>query len=84
MTIDSIFEAIAKFFDWRKVVDSPETIRLKKILEIDNELVSLRKKRDELLLEVINDENEEEMAVALGVIINRIIELRRNRKGYQR
>ena len=82
--IGEIFKAIGEFFGWKKQVDNPEYIRLRKLRQLDDELKKVESTRDKLLTEKITDENRESQAIELGIVIDELVRLRIERSLVER
>lgn len=84
MWVDSFFKAIGEALGFAKQERNPKVIRLNKLMEIDKELNMERIKRDVNMQIYRTPENEIKLATDLGIITDRIIELRQARHSLER
>ena len=82
--IESFFKAVGEFFGWRKQAEDPETIRLKKINDIDRQLEAEKAKRYANMSIPRTPENENALAYDLGVVTLAIKRLRQERAKLER
>ena len=82
--LESLFKAIGDFFGWKKQAEDPETIRLKKIADIDRQMEIERQKRDANMAIPRTKANQDALALDLGITSARIIRLREERKSLER
>lgn len=82
--LEAGLEAVGKFFGWRQQQDDPETIRLKKLRDIDSLIEKEKSEINKLLNETVTDENKDLNALNLGFSVNKLLSLRREREKYQR
>lgn len=75
MWVEQLFKALGEAIGLVKQSMDPEVIRLFTLREIESKLVHERKKRDDLLAVKITEENEVDTAIALGAVIDNILNL---------
>lgn len=79
MWAENFFGAVKEALGFAKQQNDPEVIRLSKLRDIDKKLEKERVELDDLLAEDITDKNKEDNAYDLGVVVNNIRRLQREK-----